>query len=1225
MIPSSDPTNGDTSPSPGPQRQPVFVAPRNRDAWSTIRGFVYQADLTIERWLHLEPEKDLQLECGEDIDTVSQYIQDGAEERLLEQVKHREENVTLKHASVLAALANAVEHRQNNPEKRLLFRFTTNAHAGKERLSPFPGNSPGISAWERLRLAELGSQPLAESIDVAEREAKRLLDGIRQILTGAQTRPEGLNEGTWKRFRKSIESAEDPPLLALIRSFEWSVGAPAAEDMSDRIQQILLEYGHATDAITAYGQYQRLFLHVLKTLSKPTEKRLSLSDLPVFLRQPLSESDREFFQNFLRQMGLRDHKLTFLQAQMGRQERRLVDIGEQVSRMLESSRVQALTLSTPLPIFEPPPIGEKLSPRTETVDQLKHELDRMTWLALTGSSGTGKSYLALLVAARYACCPVWLRFRDLDVGQAAAMLDAVFLHLRGGVVSSRHHELYAAACRQFGPNALIVLDDVPALLGGDPLVQRLELLVRACSETGVKLLTTSVHRLPGVLQRVARGHLTQSDAPPLTDLEALEILQSFSAPPKLLANFASVRFLNAVAQHHPALFTAIALFLEAHGWQWRDQQFEALLLGRFAQGVNDETIRRLLATVTDGPSRNLLYRLNLVIGTFDMETVRVLAAVEPSVHEPRERLTALADLWVQRDTREQMRVSPLIHALGSDDLTDEVKRGCHSALAEQLLQKGTLAPYELEMGVTHLLAAQEHERAVLLLTWGLSQLQQALETGQMDISRAKKLGLYSIFWGVPLPQSVSLQTRLLLRSQQLHIAEVLSGDMSFVLADLSRLIDEAGEAEAMGLFAAAISAAPILARIDFDASCHCLTKAVHALPQITLPEGSLMELLPGLTPGSLLWINLFGVRTKAHVHCWCDMLSNVPVEVRQQALSDQLADMGASVLVDRLWLAEADRSTAERNWERVIADIDEIAVKCEAMAAELLVATAVRAKILVLCEHLHQPDRAIALAEAALTHLSDDLRVRFMICDAIGQQLSYVDDKETEAAVWLQRADSVCELIPQRLQWERAMTLLALARLADKRGEADTTTALLARAVELVRSLPHRSETEMAKLLGELAVAQWKQDNYRGAFEALDDAVPRLLKARTEVAEWKALFTIFGHTAGYMANCARTGHPPTLADGAPFVLPPVGNFHNMKEAGLASVYRPERDIALPCIMAQFAQAVERDDRVAYWADQAIAMGRQSPAAGSVVATTTFSILPHLVVSGRLAEFFDSAR
>ena len=582
MMQSSDHTSRPKSASKAPQIQPVFVAPRNRDAWSTIRGFVYQADLTIERWLHLEPEQELQLECGEDIDTVSQYIQDGVEERLLEQVKHREENVTLKHESALAALANAVEHRRHNSEKRLLFRFTTNAHAGKERLSPFPGNSPGISVWERLRLAEVGIQPLAESADVAEQEAKRLLDGIRKILAGAHTCPKDLNEETWKQFREFLDSADAAALLALIRDFEWGVGAHAAEDMSARIQRILLEHGHATDAIIAYGQYQRLFLHVLKTLSMRTGKRLRLSDLPDLLRQPLSESDRVFFEHFLRQMELLDHKLTFLQAQMGRQERRLIDIAEQVSRVLESSRVQALTLSTPLPIFEPPPVGEKLSPRTETVGQLKHKLDRMTWLALTGSSGTGKSYLALLVAAQYVCCPVWLRFRDLDVGQAAAMLDAVFLHLSGGTVPSHRHELYAAACRQFGPNALVVLDDVPASLGGDALVQRLELLVGACSEAGVKLLTTSVHRLPGVLQRAARGHMTQSDAPLLTDLEALEILQSFTAPPWLLADLARVRFLNTVAQCHPALFTAVALFLEAQGWQWTDQQFADLLLGRFA-------------------------------------------------------------------------------------------------------------------------------------------------------------------------------------------------------------------------------------------------------------------------------------------------------------------------------------------------------------------------------------------------------------------------------------------------------------------------------------------------------------------------------------------------------------------------------------------------------------------------------------------------------------------
>ena len=78
-----------------PHISAVFTAPRDRDAWSTIRGFVYQADLTIKRWLDLDADQELQLECGEDIDTVTNYIQSGDALRLLEQVKHRETNVTL--------------------------------------------------------------------------------------------------------------------------------------------------------------------------------------------------------------------------------------------------------------------------------------------------------------------------------------------------------------------------------------------------------------------------------------------------------------------------------------------------------------------------------------------------------------------------------------------------------------------------------------------------------------------------------------------------------------------------------------------------------------------------------------------------------------------------------------------------------------------------------------------------------------------------------------------------------------------------------------------------------------------------------------------------------------------------------------------------------------------------------------------------------------------------
>jgi hypothetical protein len=71
---------------------------RDRDAWATIRGFVYQVETTIERWLELRPDQLLELERGEDIDTVQKalFSDEGEQARLLEQIKHREESLTIR-------------------------------------------------------------------------------------------------------------------------------------------------------------------------------------------------------------------------------------------------------------------------------------------------------------------------------------------------------------------------------------------------------------------------------------------------------------------------------------------------------------------------------------------------------------------------------------------------------------------------------------------------------------------------------------------------------------------------------------------------------------------------------------------------------------------------------------------------------------------------------------------------------------------------------------------------------------------------------------------------------------------------------------------------------------------------------------------------------------------------------------------------------------------------
>jgi hypothetical protein len=51
-----------------------FVYNPQRDAWKAIRGFYYQVELTVIRWLELQADTILHCECGEDIDHVRQLL-----------------------------------------------------------------------------------------------------------------------------------------------------------------------------------------------------------------------------------------------------------------------------------------------------------------------------------------------------------------------------------------------------------------------------------------------------------------------------------------------------------------------------------------------------------------------------------------------------------------------------------------------------------------------------------------------------------------------------------------------------------------------------------------------------------------------------------------------------------------------------------------------------------------------------------------------------------------------------------------------------------------------------------------------------------------------------------------------------------------------------------------------------------------------------------------------
>ena len=256
--------------------QAEFVPLQNRDAWATIRGYVYQVDVTVQRWLELRAGEELQLECGEDIDIVQSIFlnPDNAQTRVLEQVKQREKSVTLKSSHALHAVVSFLEHKANNPTLGIKFRYLTNSRIGREYNSPMPDGEPAIKVWEKIRKGSIPQERLGPA-----------LSGIRTVLSRAP-KPTKLSSVQWRHFQEFPRPAGNEALLQSIHCFEWSTRAPTFNQIQQSNQADLLRTGRALTREGSQALYERLFLFVVKRLSVPGRKTLTTEDLEATLSRP---------------------------------------------------------------------------------------------------------------------------------------------------------------------------------------------------------------------------------------------------------------------------------------------------------------------------------------------------------------------------------------------------------------------------------------------------------------------------------------------------------------------------------------------------------------------------------------------------------------------------------------------------------------------------------------------------------------------------------------------------------------------------------------------------------------------------------------------------------------------------------------------------------------------------------------------------------------------------
>ena len=1163
-----------------------FTPGRDQDASATIRGFVYQVELTILRWLGLGANQVLQLERGEDIDHITRAASAGPAEaaRLLEQVKDVQRSLTLHAPGAVIAIGSFCAHRRANPGRDVRFRYTTTASVGREKLSPLPKGVTGIGAWGQLR------QGVKD-----EKTKASLLSGVRSLLRSA-TRPSDTPDGIWTEYT-GFAGAADADVLALIEQFEWSFGESGLSDLADEVVRAIRSRG--TYTLAAELLHDILFAAVFRTLSQPGLKELTVPALDSFLSSPqLTETDRALLAQLKEQVLGQSVRLFAL-------ERRVeaVEIEQRAIRAIigETGPAPQLGSTTPLAVLTESPLVQSLVRRTQTVHRLNTEAGTATWIALSGAASTGKSHLAGLLATLLGGPLRWFGLRGLETRLA---LERVRATMSDGQATTAAAAWIAA----LPPATVLVFDDLGLLRSGSAEASTWLDAVRACKQAGVRIITTGdTAPTPALIETLARGDVSSTAVPMFDDGEARELLAARGAPSSFMTD-GRVTMLRGLTAGHPALLRAAADYLAQQGWKFDEVVLTELLAGGHVQGLTVETSRRVVETITQEGCRDLLYRLCVFRDAVTQDDIRQTAQMKPARSAYLECVQNLEGLWLQPAGGGRYEVSPLVLTFGAQQLDAAVAARVNRFAAQRLLSRGTIDPFEFMRALMHMMGAGDYNQAVSMLIRELTDRRSAAALGP-------EWPLIFFPPEKPLPPSLLPGLGMVLRSHQVVAASRLGREASAYWRPLLAAMQGARDQDQWGVI---LAASQILTAGSLPASR--LIEAARQLERIggraPMPSGEPIA-SPGWNQGVDLWLVTPAIKTWAELWMWIELLGSLDADRLRQVMASPEAVHVVQPVIDRLFIAAAEGQAGGGRIEHALEQLERLEEWAVLHKADFLTACAIRGQMVIAGEYEKRHEDMEALAKRGLQLVAGLGPARGLLELTYGSQLNLADRHEAAIPHLEEAASKVHSQIPLN----RVFALLTATEAAFAIGKP--TNDYAETALMVYKAHKHSDASLTARVFAEVAVSRWAAGRRPEAFDAIESAVSTVLGAKPAEAI-QSLAVRIGHALGYFATVAITGSAPSATKTGEEYLAPTPKMFRAHNPAVISMYRARTtSTTLKAQLSMLAARVDRQERSSVWAESAFAEATAAgfPATASVVAP---AVLDAQVRSGDVPAAVETA-
>ncbi len=828
------------------------------------------------------------------------------------------------------------------------------------------------------------------------------------------------------------------------------------------------------------------------------------------------------------------------------------------------------------PMLNVPPPVNILSQRKETVSQIITDIQQHTWIVMQGDYGAGKTQLIAQACQHLGSIMGWLSLHNTqDIREATCRLDnavclmvGVDLKSQCGVIKA-----YESLAKNNKSGSIFVIDDLPRLSGSDFMSQRLLTLKNIFTQYGHHIITISNYQLP---QSLLDSDILSINVPPFNADEINELLLLHGAPASLLDK-SMLGLFECMTNGNGTLLVALARYLLKNNWILNKSNLKAIFGGEYATHLAEQVILRLVDTVDDN-SRELLYRLNCVLGNFGVDEVNIVAQIEPNIERPLESLMHLKGMWIQCKGNNEYAISPLVKQLGNANISKSKYINISRILGENIMKREKKNQYDAQTAILYFIAAQEYTKAVLIL---ISVLQSSIINNQ----RIDDTCLGIIWLETKIPNQVPISLRIVLRGMQIAV-NFNNANISYLMNDLNILVESASADHLFSIFSSMVMilGKVDLKKIDLKLVCPIIAKTIKLIYEHSSEDSSGISLCSEFPLDIAVNMPVSGITTYEDLRVWIEFLESVPVSIREEALSNENGIEACIHAFNGLWLKEYEK-TENKDWGKLQSICEEVGSQAKRLELEVLWACAQRTIIIINADNQDDIEHAENIANDALIQCKGEKKAIFIICNTLGCQYYYkkMNDK---AYFWLSRAldEGDGQLFPT-MKLMNFNYLSCIVGKNDKVKSLDYSQFALDYALNYATHLP----LEQARAYGELGVARWLSgEKMISVFQCLDEGMRILLENKEGDKHWKALVVSMGHTINYFYTLIKTGTAPSMAsDGSTYVAPFRGQYYMPNFDERAQLYSDDTISSICLFMAQWAEIEQDYINASYWANNAI--------------------------------------